>query len=97
MIQQGKIHTYCCITSICLQLFNILTSIKMLLMLSLLIKLKLMCAMFGEGDFYFLASTVCAFEIKIFQFNFNFFFIIDCKYLVNIHLSSAKKIYCGRE
>lgn len=53
MIQQGKIHIYCCIASICQQLFNILTSIKMVLVLLLLIKLKLMCAMFGEDDFYF--------------------------------------------
>lgn len=96
MIQQGKIHTYCCIASICQQLFNILTSIKMVLMLLLLIKLKLMCAMFGEDDFYFLASTVRAFEIKIFQFNF-FSFIMDCKYLVNIHFSSTKEFYCVKQ
>lgn len=66
MIQQGKNHIYCYIASICQQLFNILTSIKMVLMLLLLIKLELMCAVFGEDDFYFLTSTVFAFEIKIF-------------------------------
>lgn len=53
MIQQGKIHIYCRIASICQQLFNILTRIKMVLMLLFLIKLKLMCAVFGEDDFYF--------------------------------------------